>query len=398
VLSSDLKRAKWLDNETTDFGLNRHPEVGLDKAEVITAFCSMLHGPLHKSAPSEFTSIKSIIQVIDSDKKYVAIADNIAQLFLERFNPNLKPALSEDAFNTRCRTIQDKIAVLQKDEAVAVLNKMLQGVKSTLRTNFFNDGRYALSMRMDPTIMATGNIGVTADKPLPFGVFFVHGRNFNAFHNRFRDIARGGLRIVTPQNSDAYAQESSRQYDEVYGLSHAQQLKNKDIPEGGAKGVILVNAPAIEPSMRQFAMRKAIKAFTDAMLDLMVKDSVTKLVDFYKKDELIYFGPDEQVIPYDIEWIVGRAAVRGYPIPDALMSSKQANGINHKDYGVTSEGIAVYLDVALRRSLGINPDKQPFTIKVTGGPDGDVAGNLIRILFRDYGNNPKVVGVADGTS
>jgi glutamate dehydrogenase len=277
-----------------------------------------------------------------------------------------------------------------------VLAKMLFAVQCTLRTNFFNEDRYALSMRMDPRVMATGNIGVTADKPLPFGVFFVHGRHFNAFHNRFRDIARGGLRIVSPTNSDQFALESSRQYDEVYGLSHAQQLKNKDIPEGGAKGVILVNTPIIEAAARPFAMRKAVKAFTDSMLDLIVKSSVDNLVDFYKQDELIYFGPDEQIIPYDIDWIVKRAAKRGYPLPAALMSSKADNGINHKDYGVTSEGVAVYLDVALRRSLGINPNKDPFTIKVTGGPDGDVAGNLINILFRDYGNNARVVGVADG--
>ena len=28
------------------------------------------------------------------------------------------------------------------------------------------------------------------------------------------------------------------------------------------------------------------------------------------------------------------------------------------------------------REEGINPDTQPFTVKITGGPDGDVAGNL----------------------
>jgi NAD-specific glutamate dehydrogenase len=28
----------------------------------------------------------------------------------------------------------------------------------------------------------------------------------------------------------------SRLFDEAYSLSYAQQLKNKDIPEGGAKG------------------------------------------------------------------------------------------------------------------------------------------------------------------
>jgi len=50
----------------------------------------------------------------------------------------------------------------------------------------------------------------------------------------------------------------------------------------------------------------------------------------------------------------------------------------------------------LNKVLNIDPKKQPFTIKITGGPDGDVAGNLIKILFREYGDNCKVVGIADG--
>jgi len=56
----------------------------------------------------------------------------------------------------------------------------------------------------------------------------------------------------------------------------------------------------------------------------------------------------------------------------------------------------VFLDVALRNK-GINPTEMPFTVKITGGPDGDVGGNLLRILFRDYGSNVKVVGIADGS-
>ena len=77
-------------------------------------------------------------------------------------------------------------------------------------------------------------------------------------------------------------------------------------------------------------------------------------------------------------------------------SSKHDAGFNHKEYGVTSEGVVVYLDVALRQSLHIDPQRHPFTVKITGGPDGDVAGNLIRILIRDYTNTVKIVGVADG--
>jgi NAD-specific glutamate dehydrogenase len=34
----------------------------------------------------------------------------------------------------------------------------------------------------------------TSSRPMPFGVFFCHGRHFNAFHCRFRDIARGEKR------------------------------------------------------------------------------------------------------------------------------------------------------------------------------------------------------------
>ena len=32
-----------------------------------------------------------------------------------------------------------------------------------------------------------------------------------------------------------------------------------------------------------------------------------------------------------------------------------------------------------------------------GGPDGDVAGNEIKILIREYGDNVKIVGISDAS-
>ena len=128
-----------------------------------------------------------------------------------------------------------------------------------------------------------------------------------------------GLRVVTPPNADQFVLESTRHFDEAYGLSFAQQLKNKDIPEGGAKAVLLVNSPGISASQREYAVRSSIKAFTDSLLDLITKDSLAQLVDYYNREELVYLGPDEQVIPPDIDWIVDRAGIRGYPIPAAFM-------------------------------------------------------------------------------
>ena len=113
-------------------------------------------------------------------------------------------------------------------------------------------------------------------------------------------------------------------------------------------------------------MRKSVKAFTDSILDLIVQTDETKdkIVDYYGKPEILYLGPDEQVIPDDINWVVKRAAERGYPTPAAFMSSKPRAGINHKEYGVTSEGVNVFLDVGLRHVLGIDPTSEPFTVGI----------------------------------
>lgn len=120
----------------------------------------------------------------------------------------------------------------------------------------------------------------------------------------------------------------------------------------------------------------------------------------YDTHEVIFLGPDEQIIPDDINWIITRANQRKYPLANAFMSSKPKTGINHKEYGVTSEGVSVFLDVALK-SLKLHPtiqDKGYFTCKISGGPDGDVAGNLIKILNREYGEKGcKILGIADGT-
>jgi len=402
----DLKRSKWLDDLTLNLAFppasSGKKTIGTSKAEVITCLCSMIHSPLSKTNPIAFASVQSIVDTVTSSDYLFDKSQAIAQLFLDRANPAI-PADQRERHNRECderaATIATSIAQLQREEVRNALQKMLEVVQGTLKTNFYNDDRYALSLRVDPRVMFTKEelTGPNA-KEVPYGVFFSHGRYFNGFHCRFRDIARGGLRIVTPPNSDTKSTESSRHFDEVFGLSYGQQLKNKDIPEGGAKAVILVDSPSVKKKHHEFLKRKTVRAFVDSILDLTVRDERFNktVVDRFGKDEVIFLGPDEQVIPADIDWIVHRAAVRGYGLPAAFMSSKKAAGFNHKEFGVTSEGVVVYLDVALRESLNINPHKDSFTLKITGGPDGDVAGNLIKILFREYGTNPKIVGISDG--
>ena len=388
VLVRELKRCKWLDESTMDLVFDRYPWLGVKRGEIITALCSLMH-PIMSKGNALVYSKANILEMV-TKARYIDHAAQIADLFLERFNPTTERMTQED-FERRCSVLK---AAIERDvedaTAAALLLKMIEVVCRTLRTNIYMEDRYSLGLRLDPKVMGE-------DRELPYGILFAHGRKFNAYHVRFRDISRGGMRLVTPPTPEQYALESAHQYDECYGLAFAQQLKNKDIPEGGSKAVCLINVVGLSAAGKNFVMRKSVKAFTDTILDLIVETPETreKIVDLLGKKEILYLGPDEQVIPEDINWVIDRAGKRSYDVPAAFMSSKPRAGINHKEFGVTSEGVNVYLDVALKQALGIDPKKDPFTVKMTGGPDGDVAGNELKILVREYGKNVKVVGVAD---
>ncbi|MEE8155537.1 MAG: NAD-glutamate dehydrogenase domain-containing protein [Phycisphaerales bacterium] len=379
TVRKDLLRLKWLDERTLNLAY-RHPELDLTGAEIIIALCHLVHQVLVRTNPYAF-ELDRITRLAERNLTHAA---RCADLLLQRFDPS--DPLGEEAFQSQLQVLREQIDnEVDLEEARTVLSKFLDAIVAVRRTNVYLEDRYALAFRLDPQLLADD-----LRPDLPYGVTFVHGRSFNGFHVRFRDIARGGIRVVRTVSADQHARETERLYDEAYHLALAQQLKNKDIPEGGAKAAILLEPGAKVP--------RSVKGFVDAMLDLVTPDSRTQqyVVDRLGQEELLYLGPDENITPELIDWIVDRAGRRGYPAPTALMSSKPGAGINHKMYGVTSEGITVFLEVALC-SVGIDPRRRPFTIKLTGGPDGDVAGNEIKILHREYGENARIVGIADAS-
>jgi len=386
-----LRRVKWLDGEALKLFRQHMPMLGIDcvlTAEVISALCNALRTPLSKVDRFAYAGwrLNSVVQ----EHANLPIAVDIAHLLLARFDPD--GPMAEVDFLAKADAIRATIAdQVHPVDASTLLTSMVEMVTHVLRTNVHETRRYALSFRLDPKVMheLAGD-----DRPIPYGVFYVHGRRFDGFHVRFRDIARGGLRMVTPR-MQAYEGETCRHYDEAYNLATAQQLKNKDIPEGGSKAVVLIRPSEVSQGYR--LVRKCVKGFVDAILDLVGGDDVqNRIVARNEIKDILYFGPDEQIIPADIAWMAKRATKRQYFNGDAFISSKAENGINHKEFGVTSEGVNVFLEVALKRVGGIDPYTDPFTVKLTGGPDGDVAGNIIKIMHREYGSNVKVVGIADG--
>ena len=383
TLNFELQRLPYI-NQSVLSVFAQHSEYSLVEAEILVGLCHLAHQRLAPENRWQYAR-EHLLKVVS---KHISIVHPIVKRFYMKFHAiEAYHQLHEsNEHELSLRSIQRQIHQDVDDEREkTALLLMSELVEATVKSNVNLPSRYGLGFRLKPSAFVSDTRPEAA-----FGIFFVTGKGFDGFHVRFQDIARGGIRIVQPSNPENYALEIKTLFDEVYGLSYAQQLKNKDIPEGGSKGVLLV---------KQDANRSRCgKTYIDALLDMITPNERLPFsrCDHYHEAEFLYLGPDENVTNDMINWIVNRAAERGYPLPSAFMSSKPSAGINHKVYGVTSEGVTVYLDVGLR-ALGIDPKKRPFTLKITGGPDGDVAGNEIKILHREYGENAKILGIADGS-
>ncbi|KAH3767414.1 glutamate dehydrogenase, mitochondrial [Pelomyxa schiedti] len=214
-------------------------------------------------------------------------------------------------------------------------------------------------------------------------------------------------------------------FSECYNLAFTQHKKNKDIPEGGAKAtlfllpyhslasdILLVKADLEEEEEEHVDLRLNNyasscseeyihfnqRAFISTFLPMLVFSSETKclvnpkIVDYLGTPEAVFLGPDENMHSDTIEWIANASVQAGYTIGSAFISGKVEAGINHKQYGVTSAGCFTFLRVLLEK---LELTDKPFTLKMTGGPDGDVAGNLLRLLHEKMGSIAKVVALTD---
>ena len=253
---------------------------------------------------------------------------------------------------------------------------------SVLKTNFYTPTKVALSFRFKPSFLPEGEY----PQPL-YGMFLVISSEFRGFHLRFRDIARGGIRIVKSRNREAYSINARSLFDENYNLANTQQRKNKDIPEGGSKGVILLD------SGHQDKARVAFEKYIDSILDLLlpptspgIKDPI---VDLYGQEEILFMGPDENTADL-VDWATEHARARGAPWWKSFFTGKnpRLGGIPHDAYGMTTLSVREYV-LGIYRKLNL---EQANVRKLqTGGPDGDLGSNEILL------GNEKYTAVVDGS-
>jgi glutamate dehydrogenase len=370
ALAGELKHFLRVDPEAISL-LTDVDNFDLQTAEL---FCCLAKLTQHAINFCESTEMPAE-RVLRTMRKHDSLARQMIDFFVSRFRKQKNQTPPPD--ETLLKSITDPAERM----TVRTLFRLVHQIE---RANLFVERKRCLAFRLPGEAFENLQRGDT-----PFAIFYVYGNGFDGFHVRFRNVSRGGMRLVPTHNGPHYLYESNRVFDEAWRLATAQQLKNKDIAEGGSKAAVVIK-PNNSPE-------RAGRDFVDGLLDLLVQIDHTSASDVESPaEEYLYLGPDENVTNDLINWIVQHSADRGYRYPATIMSSKPATGINHKEFGVTSEGVLIFLRKALIEN-GIDPDTTSFTVKLTGGPDGDVGGNAIRILIRDYPQTARIVAIADGT-
>ncbi|CAE7405411.1 glud2, partial [Symbiodinium necroappetens] len=283
-----------------------------------------------------------------------------------------------------------------------ILRMFLTFNHSVRLTNFFKpEIPGAFAFRLDPAI-------VLKDRPaslypeIPYGIYMVCGRDFMGFHTRFRDVARGGIRLVLSRDGAAYERNFATLFDECYNLAYTQQNKNKDIPEGGAKGVILPdsnwsgakdvdgNALMGNSSQSPAAMRSCFINYVNALLDCMQPEQNNLYSGhMHAKKEILFFGPDENTAGFmDLGADIARE--RGYPYWKSLTTGKSVSlgGVPHDTYAMTTTSVHTYVTELLHQ---LGEDESQITKFQTGGPDGDLGSNEILI------SKDNTVAIVDGS-
>jgi glutamate dehydrogenase len=259
-----------------------------------------------------------------------------------------------------------------------ILGSFLVFNSHILRTNFFKRDKVALSFRLHPSFLKDSDYPI-----IPYAVYFFLGSDFRGFHIRFTDVARGGIRMVHSKNNVDFQHNVQTIFQENYNLAHTQQKKNKDIPEGGSKGIILLSK-GHHAQTNDFI---AFKKYIDSMLDLLLPNN--EIVDHLIKEEVIFCGPDEGTAKF-MDWAALHSKSRGYKFWSAFTTGKSPSfgGIPHDLYGMTTLGVHTFV-LSVLETLGI--DETKVKKMQTGGPDGDLGSNEIKI------SHDHTIAIIDGS-
>ncbi|MBS2962487.1 NAD-glutamate dehydrogenase [Actinocrinis puniceicyclus] len=305
------------------------------------------------------------------------LARLLVKLFEASFDPAHAAAGREliDGLVEEAEGALDAVASLDEDR---ILRSLRAVIEATLRTNFYQK---AAGGGPKPYISFKINAAAVPDLPQPRPKYeiWVYSARVEGVHLRFGAVARGGLRW------------SDRREDfrtEILGLVKAQMVKNAVIVPVGAKGGFVVKSPVDSADRDAFLAEgvECYKTFIKGLLDItdnLVDGKAVPPVDvvrFDGDDTYLVVAADKGTASFSdtanavaAECDVWGPGGKGFWLGDAFASGGSV-GYDHKAMGITARGAWESVKRHFRE-LGIDTQRQDFTVVGIGDMSGDVFGN-----------------------
>ncbi len=306
-------------------------------------------------------------------KDVLLVHRGLVGLLVEQFKVQFDPELSAATRQRRLRDLLPRIRrAINKARNIdedRILNAYAGAIDASLRCNYFQAGpdgepKDYISIKIDPTRVPE------MPQPRPKYEIFVYSTEVEGVHLRSGDIARGGLRW------------SDRREDfrtEVLGLMKAQVVKNTIIVPTGAKGGFFPKR--LPEGDRDLALKvgtDCYRSFVSGLLDLtdnVVGDKIVPPQNVVRRD-----GDDAYLVVAADKGTATFSDVANeissqykFWLDDAFASGGSA-GYDHKKMGITARGAWEAVKRHFRE-LGIDTQKDPFTVAGIGDMSGDVFGN-----------------------
>ncbi len=295
------------------------------------------------------------------------IGEIIIQMFHAKFDPKHNSAVKLKQLGEALEKALEEVENLAEDRIVRAYADLIE---ATLRTNYFQKDKKG---RMKDYVSFKFRSSEVPDLPLPhpYAEIFVYSLRTEGIHLRGDRVARGGLRW------------SDRLEDfrtEVLGLMKAQMVKNTVIVPQGSKGGFVVKHPP-ESGDRDAFLKEGIecyKTFLRGLLDLtdnIVQDEIIPPKDVVRYDDddpYLVVAADKGTATFS-DIANGVSEEYGFWLGDAFASGGSA-GYDHKEMAITARGAWVSVQRHFRE-MGVDTQKQDFTVAGIGDMSGDVFGN-----------------------
>ncbi len=191
-LNKAFRTLGWVDVDVYD-QLAREPfNLSINACNLIRAVACWVHLSKGKTNPHVFSTYK--IQTVFM--RYVEETLELVKIFRAKFDPMRTEERENDRLSKAISEMKARIEKIVEEIDREIFSEALLFIDSILKTNYFLNTKTGLAFRLSPELLSA-----THYEQKPFGIFFIVGRDFRFFQVRWKDISRGGLRVVIPRSN-----------------------------------------------------------------------------------------------------------------------------------------------------------------------------------------------------